>query len=49
MPGECFQITYTNEKGKVFKAEMQKTALNANSKVLIIDDLLESGEIIETC
>ncbi|XP_041457230.1 adenine phosphoribosyltransferase-like [Lytechinus variegatus] len=42
LPGECIQVSYTLEYGTdVF--EMQKGAVKAGQKVLIVDDLIATG------
>ncbi len=46
LPGETLDITYEKEYGKD-GCEIQKDALNAESKVLIVDDLLATGGTLE--
>ncbi|XP_788872.2 adenine phosphoribosyltransferase, partial [Strongylocentrotus purpuratus] len=42
LPGECIQVSYTLEYGTdVF--EMQKGAITAGQKILIVDDLIATG------
>lgn len=42
LPGDCYKIHYTTEySNDTF--EIQKNAINAESKILIIDDLLATG------
>ena len=42
LPGECVSQTYQLEYGEA-EFELQKTAISANEKVLIIDDVLATG------
>lgn len=42
LPGECHRITYTTEYS-TDTFELQKSALNPESRVLVIDDLLATG------
>ncbi len=42
LPGECYKVNYTTEySNDTF--EIQKNAINENSRILIIDDLLATG------
>ena len=42
LPGECYKIDYTTEYSKD-TFELQKNAVNSDSNVLVVDDLLATG------